>query len=296
MRCIDRFCVIDGAIVMVGWDNPLHGDPKILLDDKEIEHQVCIRYERPDVVAAHGESYQQCGFRCVAVISEASAEPNFSVQFRDGVERCDTLPISNEAHATRQRFIDMVAQKENASLLELGSRARSGNTYKQLFPHNIQYTGTDISEGPNVDIIADAHILSKTISETFDFVFSVSVFEHLLMPWVVAFEINKILKSGGHAYIQSHPSWPIHEEPWDFFRFSKYSWAGLFNKFTGFEIIDVSHGIEAAVIPRFSNAPLQGIDLCPTYLLSACIVKKISDPMIDWSCDPSSFYDMEYSH
>jgi hypothetical protein len=71
-------------------------------------------------------------------------------------------------------------------MIEIGSRARSDNTYKHFFPNLKTYTGVDISEGPNADIVADAHTLSRHISEEFDLAFSFSVFEHLIMPWVAA--------------------------------------------------------------------------------------------------------------
>jgi hypothetical protein len=203
----------------------------------------------------------------------------------------------NDVHAIRERFLEFVAAKEGASMLELGSRARSGNTYKDLFPFLGRYVGTDITSGPNVDVVADAHTLSATIREQFDFAFSVSVFEHLIMPWVAAYELNKVMNTGGLAFIQSHPTWPLHEEPWDFFRFSKNAWTGLFNRMTGFEIVEAGYGIEAAIVPRVAaGGPLQNIDSCPTYLLTACIARKTGEPLVDWSADPSSVYDLHYSH
>lgn len=182
-------------------------------------------------------------------------------------------------------------------MLEIGSRARSGNIYRGLFPTIGRYVGTDITDGPNVDRIADAHTLSKVMDERFDFAFSASVFEHLIMPWVAAFELNKALNPGALIYIQSHPAWPLHEEPWDFFRFSKDAWSGLFNRLTGFEIVEAGYGIGATIVPRVSaSGALHGIEGCPTYLLSACVARKIGDPLVDWSADPSLVYDLNYSH
>jgi hypothetical protein len=155
----------------------------------------------------------------------------------------------------------------------------------------------DVSAGPNVDIVADAHTMSKTIAGRFDYVFSISVFEHLIMPWVAACEINKLLKPGGYVFTQSHPAYPLHEEPWDFFRFSKNAWNGLFNPLTGFEVVETGYGIEAAIVPAgANNGPLQDMDKSPTYLLSACLAKKVSAPEVDWSCDPSTVYNLNYSH
>ena len=148
-----------------------------------------------------------------------------------------------------------------------------------------------------MDVVGDAHVLSSFIDKSFDFVFSVSVFEHLLMPWVVAFEINKILKMGGLVYTQSHPAWPLHEEPWVFFRFSEHAYGGLFNTFTGFEIVRVGQSIEANVVPVCATGgALQSIDTRPTFMVSACIAKKVCEPSVDWSANPAIFSNMQYSH
>ncbi len=82
----------------------------------------------------------------------------------------------------------------------------------------MKYQGFDIVAGENVDVVGDAHQLSKHFSsKTFDFCFSVSVFEHLMWPWKVVLELNDVMKVGGMVFAQSHPTWPKHEIPWDFF-------------------------------------------------------------------------------
>ena len=163
-----------------------------------------------------------------------------------------------------------VAQKPDPSLLEIGSRARSGNVYRGWFPEKLDYVGMDVHAGPNVDVVGDAHHLSRCVNRRFDFMFSMGTFEHILMPWKVALEMNKTLNDGGQALIISHPSWPLHDEPWDFFRFSKDSWHGIFNVHTGFRVVDAQYQFQASIVPIFSNAPhLDNMSTFPTYLLSS---------------------------
>lgn len=57
------------------------------------------------------------------------------------------------------------------------------------------------------------------------------------MPWVVAIEINKLFEIGGVTYHLTHPAWPLHERPWNFWRFSDDGLRVLFSKPMGFEII-----------------------------------------------------------
>ena len=55
------------------------------------------------------------------------------------------------------------------------------------------------------------------------------------MPWLVALEINKILKPGGITFHSSHFAWPVHESPWDFWRFTEEGFKVLFSSALGFK-------------------------------------------------------------
>lgn len=68
--------------------------------------------------------------------------------------------------------------------------------------------------GEHLDFVVDAHALPFE-ENTFDYVFSLSVFEHLHSPWIAAREIFRVLKPGGRAYtltafIQHLHGWPEH--------------------------------------------------------------------------------------
>ena len=87
-------------------------------------------------------------------------------------------------------------------------------------------------------VVADAHQLSSVLPASyFDAVTSTAVFEHLVMPWKVAIEMNRVMKVGAWAFIYTHQTIGMHDLPWDYFRFSDNAWKGIFNRHTGFEII-----------------------------------------------------------
>src|SRR5260370_31340791 len=109
----------------------------------------------------------------------------------------------------------------------------------------------DIRSGPNGDRVGDARDIAAVVGERrFNAVFSVSVFEHLLMPWKAVLEINRVLDPGGFVYVATHQSLPMHDEPRDFWRFSDRAWTALFNAATGFELLDTAMGQRAAIVPR----------------------------------------------
>jgi len=187
----------------------------------------------------------------------------------------------------------------DANVLEIGSRARSGINRRGLFPASCSYTGFDICAGENVDVVGDAHRMSEALPAAhFDIVFSVSVWEHLSMPWLVSLELNKVMKVGGIAMINTHQSWPSHEEPWDYFRFSDYCWDALFNAATGFEIIKRGTGIPCVMGASefFPSIHASRIDWHYGYLATRCIVKKIGATTLEWNVDPKTVSSGHYSH
>lgn len=183
-------------------------------------------------------------------------------------------------------FTDQVNALAAPTVLELGSRniSRRGD-----FDAACQHVGFDINPGPGVDVVGDAHRLSQYFPrEHFDAIYSVSVFEHLAMPWKSVIEANRVLKTGGLFLTITHPAYPPHALPWDFWRFSRSGFSALFNARTGFEIIDWAEGIPAVLLPLGDMEPhLRETHLNPCFLSIAVLARKIGDPdtSLNWEID-----------
>ena len=145
----------------------------------------------------------------------------------------------NVGHMNWMHHLEMLFNKPGMRVLELGSRNVTYRNVRKNFS-NADYVGFDYLDGPNVDVVGDAHKLSSYFKddEKFDLVFSSAVFEHLYMPWVVSKEVSKVLKIGGSAFIETHFSFGSHERPWNFFQFSDMGLRVLFNRRLGFEILE----------------------------------------------------------
>ena len=219
--------------------------------------------------------------------------------------RFEKLRVTNDAIAhdafltSEADFWAFVHAHPQANVLEIGSRARSGISRRNLFPATCSYTGFDIVAGENVTCVGDAHQLSKILPlGHFDIVFSVSVWEHLSMPWLVSLELNKVMKVGGMAMINTHQSWPSHEEPWDYFRFSNYSWDALFNAETGFEIVTRGTGIPCVM---GASQFMPSIHACRVdwhygYFATRCVAKKTGETKLAWPVDPKLIGQGNYPH
>lgn len=141
-------------------------------------------------------------------------------------------------------------------IVELGSRSVCSKSVLKLHVEEhhplAQFIGVDIHPGEGVDLVCDIHNLSSAIAaESVDVIFSSAVFEHLAMPWVVAEEIARILRPGGHAFIYTHFSFSEHEMPWHFFQFNHKGLEVLFNQALGFRVIN--SGKTLPMIGRFAH-------------------------------------------
>jgi len=224
--------------------------------------------------------------------------------FGDGLSRFPMTAVLPYARARdlRTKLTDFNAavaqfaasQGRRPSLIDVGGRARSRIQKSENYPH-CDVTVFDIIPDPGVDVVGDAHELSAHFPpESFDFAISLAVFEHLLMPWKAAVELNRVLKPGGMAYIWAPQSYPIHDVPWDFFRFSENAWHALFNRRTGFEVVAADMSLQVHMVQRVY--PEQSADPEHTlgFMSSEVLVRKIGPAEVDWPVKLSEVIDTMY--
>lgn len=212
----------------------------------------------------------------------------FHAPLRDGVD--------DPSRRVFPEFIELVANMAAPAVLELGARNVTGASYRHHFPDAGRYIGCDIHPGQGVDLVGDVHSLSTLIaSGSIDAIFSVSVFEHLVYPWKAVLEINRVLKIGGYVFISTHPTWPAHELPWDFWRFPVAGLAHLFVAGTGFEVVRAAEGLPARIYSLVSDKPTRGLG--EVNLSVALIARKIGDYDADklrWDLNIGATLQSEY--
>ena len=115
--------------------------------------------------------------------------------------------------------------------------------------------GCDISQSNlnKVDVICPATDL-KFSDNSFDSVLCTQVMEHVFDNKLLVKEAYRVLKPGGQIILTVPFCWQLHEEPYDFFRVSKYGLQELFED-AGFEIIVIkaNGGKWAATFQMFIN-------------------------------------------
>lgn len=104
-----------------------------------------------------------------------------------------------------------------------------------------RHVGVDHPDTPHgrggMDAAAAAYALPFR-DATFDGVLCTSVLEHLEEPEAALREAFRVLKPGGKAFYMTPFLWHVHEEPRDFYRYSRYGLEYLFTK-AGFENTEV---------------------------------------------------------
>jgi len=166
---------------------------------------------------------------------------------------------------------------ERPKVLEVGARGASSASNRAFFGEAWDYRGFDIEPDSNVDVVGDAHELSHILSEReFDLVYSSEVMEHLFSPLKFVLEANRVLKLGGLFVARMPTTWPLHAEPWDFWRVSVHGWASILNEETGFEILDLFEIGRSAIVPltiSHENASSKMMS-APAPLLTLVIARK----------------------
>ncbi len=202
----------------------------------------------------------------------------------------------SRARVLADEFVESLRQStESIRILELGSRARSGVVRRQMFGERNTYTGADILAGENVDVVCDAHQLSQHFeANTFDSVVGFSVFEHFAMPWKVVLEINRVLKTGGRCMFFTHQTWPLHETPFDFWRFSQETWKTIFNPSTGFQIIDAACSDAAKIRPEIQLLGSVDFADAPGFLASSVLAEKVGNTELSWNVPLEEVYSGDY--
>lgn len=128
------------------------------------------------------------------------------------------------------------------NVIEVGSRQeKNQNTIanlRSLFEQS-EYTGLDMRKGPGVDVVADANQIPFD-DNSFDLVICLETMEHAEKHWLVAEEIQRIVKKKGYVIVSSQQNFPLHMHPHDYFRFTPYGLSSLFPKFSNRLVFSIS--------------------------------------------------------
>ena len=112
------------------------------------------------------------------------------------------------------------------NVLDVGSFDVNG-CLKPLFKAH-QYTGCDLTAGPNVDVVQSHPDMLPVASEAYDLVVSANCLEHCKRPWQLVLEMDRVVKPGGLVEITVPWGIGYHPYPVDCYRLTPDAFTELF--------------------------------------------------------------------
>lgn len=152
--------------------------------------------------------------------------------------------ITNPAHRVHRiaglRIRGAARNCLSGRMLEIGCGAK----HKALLVGDLvtEHIGLDHEDTQHdqskVDIFGTAYETGVE-DGSFDCILSTAVLEHLEEPLLALREAYRVLKPGGYAIYTAPLFWHLHEEPRDFYRYTRYGLNYLFDK-SGFQIVELN--------------------------------------------------------
>jgi SAM-dependent methyltransferase len=157
------------------------------------------------------------------------------------LENVQDITTSNNEFLVYQSFhgdlSKAIQSYAKGKLLDIGC----GNKPYELWFKKLvtEYVGCDIvqSSANKVDVLCKANAIPLEDS-SFETIFSTQVIEHVEDHQGLVNEAFRLLKKDGHFILSGPMYWYLHEEPYDFFRFTKHGFTYILEK-AGFEIIEI---------------------------------------------------------
>jgi SAM-dependent methyltransferase len=163
----------------------------------------------------------------------------------------------------------------HGDLLDMGCGSRP---FAPLFAgHTRRYWGTDLSRSPYLgDARPDAFARAEAQpfrAGSFDTVLGLSMLTYLPEPVRMIEEAHRVLRPGGTLLLEFTQMVPLHDEPWDFFRFTRFGAEHLLRQ-GGFEPLEyIAIGGLWARVGLSTIAALNRLNRGPTRVLTEIPVR-----------------------
>jgi len=152
--------------------------------------------------------------------------------------------------------------------------------YKDIIQRKAtRYDTLDVERrAPGVKYISDIHDMSVIHDGSYDTVVCFSVLEHVQNPFQAVSEICRILKKGGTLILSVPHLSRLHEEPNDFFRYTKYGLHALLES-VGFEVLEI---VPTGGLFSFLGHQFSTVFVCSLWHIP--VIKRIVFSINKWLC------------
>lgn len=116
-------------------------------------------------------------------------------------------------------MLGRIRREDVYTVLDVGSLDVNGSYRELIEMQGWHYTGLDVREGRNVDIVSEDPFKFPFRDNFFDVVISGSTMEHVTRPWLWVPELARVMRPGGLLAIVTHWSFQEHRYPLDCYRY-----------------------------------------------------------------------------
>lgn len=133
-------------------------------------------------------------------------------------------------------FIDKSLEEEvnksiNKKVLNIGAGGEIGKHVKKICnKYKAKLMSIDIDKNREPDIICDVKNMPFK-NNNFDIIVCAEILEHVLFPHESINEMHRVLKQNGALILTTRFIFPLHDVPYDYFRYTKYGIKELLNSF-----------------------------------------------------------------
>lgn len=154
----------------------------------------------------------------------------------------NVFPKSLRLRFNPRRYEIETFVSKSARSLKPGSKVLDAGAgpcpYKPFFA-KCNYEATDFVDSDKIlDFTCSLDNIPKPAG-TYDAIFCTEVLEHVENPQEVMDELHRVLRKSGKLYLTCPQGWMLHQEPYNYFYFTKYGLASVLKK-SGFEKIRIS--------------------------------------------------------
>jgi SAM-dependent methyltransferase len=116
----------------------------------------------------------------------------------------------------------------NEAVLDVGCGIKP---YKIFFQNrSSNYVGVDLNKNSNADVVSSSERLPFK-DNSFSVCVCTQVMEHVENPGALVDEILRVLKPDGFLFLSTHGTWPIHDAPNDFWRWTEFGLKKMLSSF-----------------------------------------------------------------
>lgn len=154
-----------------------------------------------------------------------------------------------------------IVSKSPNSILSVGGHGPvNEHLEKIVFSRKIEFVTLDIDEKHNPDILFDLTECTKIIPlGSFDVLIAIEVLEHIRDPKKAVNECSKVLKPQGVLILSTPWIIPIHDRPFDFYRFTPQALQELCKDFSSVTIFARGNYLDSVVLLMLRGLFIKGV-------------------------------------